>query len=258
VVLALIPFVHFYVPPIGQILLAFAAGAVYVLGIFWFFKALSLFETSRVVPAISSLVPLFTFGLVYVFSLGKEILSLADVLALILLISGSFLIVAEKEKLVNVKSLKISAVAAFFLSLSFVLLKYVYLAQSFWSGFIWTKIGGFLMALLFLIFIREIKENISKNKLTYKKKTAIIFFANQAGGAGANILQNWAIALAPLVYVAVINALQGIQYVFLLLLSIFISLRFPQMLKERISGKIILQKIFAILLIGAGLALIAL
>lgn len=258
-VLVFAPFVGFYIPTIPQIILAFSAGAIYIYALFWFYKSLQLFEASRVVPAISGLVPLFTFGLVYIssFGLGKEVLSFSEIIAFILLIFGSFLMVVEKERFINLRSLKISTICAFLLSLSFVLLKYVYFTQSFWSGFIWTKIGGFLMAFCFFIFTREVKEEIFQKKISLKKKTMGIFVINQTAGAGANILQNWAIALAPLAYVAIINALQGIQYVFLLIFTILFSLKFPQILKEEISKKILFQKIVAILFIGAGLALMA-
>ena len=114
------------------------------------------------------------------------------------------------------------------------------------------------MALCFFILAKEVKEEIFQKKNTLKKKTMGIFIVNQGAGAGANILQNWAIALCPLAYIAIINALQGVQYVFLLILTVLLSLKFPQIIKEEISGKILLQKISAILLIGAGLALIAL
>jgi len=254
----LIPFVNFSIPALPQIALALISGAVYIFALFWFYKALSLFEASRVVPAISGLVPLFTFLLVYIFSFGKDVLPLSGILAFGFLIFGSVMMVAEKQKFINLASLKISVICAFFLSLSFVLLKYVYLGQPFWSGLIWTKIGGFLMALCFLIFTKEVKQQIFQKEAGFKGKTIGIFIANQSAGAGAGILQNWAIALAPLAYVAVINALQGIQYAFLLVFTILLSLKFPQILKEQISGKIILQKILAILLISAGLVLIAL
>ncbi len=85
-----------------------------------------------------------------------------------------------------------------------------------------------------------------------------IFIANQTAGGGATILQNWAISLAPLSYVAVINALQGVQYAFLLIFTTFISLKFPHLLKEKISKGILFQKISAILLIGAGLVMLSL
>jgi hypothetical protein len=102
-----------------------------------------------------------------------------------------------------------------------------------------------------------VKEEIFKKKVSFKKKTLGIFVSNQALGGGANILQNWAIALAPLSYVAFVNALQGIQHVFLLIFAVFLSFKFPHILKEEFSGKILFQKIFAILLIGVGLALLA-
>ena len=292
-VLILAPFVGFFIPEKSQIALSLLAGAIFVYGLFWFYKTLQLFEPSRALPTIGGLTPLFTLGLIYLFSWGKETLSSKGVVAFTLLILGSILInikvkenfvlfftsfkASVRERLINLKSLKFSVFTAFLLSLSFVLIKYVYLAQPFWNGFIWKSIGGFLMAACFFIFFPEIKKEIFKNRVPrsgmkveknakrssaergkFPKKTTAIFVTNQAAGAGANILQNWAIALAPLAYVAIINALQGVQYVFLLIFTIFLSLKLPQIVKEEISRKIILQKIFAILLIATGLAILAL
>lgn len=253
-VLFLIPFVNFSLPEISQLILAFLAGAVYIFSLFWFYKALFLFEVSRIVPAISALVPLFTFLLVYISSFGKEILSPKELISFLFLILGTFLIMAKKEKLIPKSAFKISIFCAFLFSFSFLLLKNVYLNQPFWSGFILTKIGGFLAAINFL-FLKKLRENLLKTKKDFSKKTALIFLSNQAAGAGANILQNWAIALAPIIYVPLINALQGIQYVFLLIFAVFLSLKFPQILKEEISKEILFQKIIAILLIGLGLVI---
>ncbi len=256
-VLFLAPFVGFSVPQPGQIILSLLAGAIFTYGLFWFYKALRDFEASRVVPAIGGILPLFTLGIVYIFSAGKETLGYFEFFAFILLILGSILITYERSKKISFKSLQISAIAAFFLSLSFVLTKYVYLAQPFWSGFIWIRIGGFLMAISFFLLFKEIREEIFKKKVSFKKRTIGVFLSNQAMGAGAGILQNWAIFLAPLVCVAIINALQGVQYVFLLMFTVLLSLKFPQILKEEISKKILFQKIISILLIGGGLVLLA-
>jgi len=269
-VLILAPFVGFYIPELSQIILSLLAGALFIYGIFWLNYALRLFEASRVIPMIGGILPIFSFLLIYIFSGGKEIFTIWEFLAFILLIFGGILIVYpsaerggeeqmffdyEKAK-ISLKSLRISATAAFFLALSFVLAKYVYMAQPFWSGYIWIRIGGFLMVMSFL-FAREVRDELFKVKINFPKKTAAIFLSNQAAGASANILQNWAIALAPLVCVAVINALQGVQYVFLLMFTVLLSLKFPQILKEKISKDILFQKIIAILLIGAGLTLLA-
>lgn len=275
-VLVLIPFVGFYLPEKSQIILGLLAGAVFIYGLFWFYKTLQIFEPSRVVPAVGGLTPLFVFGLIYFFTLGQGVLSFRELMAFILLVLGSVLINLKKERLIGLKSLKFSALTAFLLALSFVLIKYVYLAQSFWNGFIWRSLGGFLMAICFFIFFPEIRKEIFKKFTPYRpaesgtgarrerfpKKTAVIFLSNQAAGAGAAILQNWAIALVPLIYLPLINALQGSQYAFLFVFAIILSFTQPFLaeragLKEEISREIILQKIIAISLIGGGLVLLS-
>jgi hypothetical protein len=253
----LAPFVGFFVPGIGQIILGIFTGASFIFGLFWFYKALGAFEASRVVPAVGGLTPLFTLLFAYILSGSKEI-STHIIFAFLLLISGSVLIVAEKRKFVNFSSFKISLVSAFFLSISFILLKYLYSALPFWTGFIWKSIGGVLAALCFFIIFPEVRKEIFKKQEKKSPKALVIFLGNQAMGAAGNILQNWAVALVPFIYVAFINAIQGVQYVFLFIFSVIISLRLPNFIKEEISKKTIFQKIIAILLIGTGLVFLSL
>ena len=265
-VLIIAPFVGFYFPYPFPFFLSLLAGALFISALFCFFKALRIFEASRVVPAVGGLVPVFSLGLIYLFSKGKEILQFQEFLALIFLILGSVLITYKGSK-ISLKSFRFSTIAAFLLSLSFVLTKYVYLQQPFWNGFIWIRIGGVLMAIFFLFFVKEIRQKVlslfkKQQRFKGSKKTAVLFISNQAIGAGAGILQNWAIFLAPLTYVALINALQGVQYLFLLIFVLIISLTWPFWtekigLKEEFSKKIIFQKFFAVLLIGIGLVLLA-
>ncbi|MDD2696583.1 MAG: hypothetical protein PHE52_00280 [Candidatus Pacebacteria bacterium] len=255
--LVLAPFIGFYIPEKSQIILALSAGSSFIFGLFWLYRTLRIFEASRVVPAVGGLTPLFTAGLIYISSGGKEVLSCQEMIAFVLLVLGSILINLQKEKMINLRSFGLSLFTAFFLSLAFVLTKYVYLDQPFWNGFIWRSIGGFLMALIFFIIFPEIRKEIFKKREKIDKKSTFVFLINQAAGGGAAILQNFAIFLAPLVYISVIHALNGIQYVFLFIFSLFLSLKFPQIIKEEISKEIIFQKISAIILIGLGLVLIA-
>ncbi len=256
-VLVLIPFVGFSIPETSQVLLGLLAGAVFIFALFGLYTALENFEVSKIVPAIGGLLPLFTFGLVYLFSGGEGILSSWKILAFILLLAGSVLIVFEKGKSITSKSLRISVLTALLFAIAFILTKFVYLSQPFWSGFIWMRIGGFLAAICF-IFTKEVKSEIFERKFTFQKKTGTIFLFNQGIGSGAFILQNWAIALVPLGFLAFINALEGTKYLFLLIFTILLALKFPKILKEEISRKILFQKILAILLIGGGLALLVL
>ena len=257
--LVLIPFINFILPSFSQILLSLLTGSIFILALFSFYNALENFEASRIIPAIGGILPLFTLGFVYVFSKGKEILTIHGLIALFLLILGSFFITFEKRGVISFKSLPISILTAFLFSLTFVLSKYVYLEQGFWPGFILMRIGGFSTALCFLFF-KEIRDEIFNPPAggpTFQKRTGIIYLSNQVLGAGAFILQNWAIALVPLGSLVFINALEGTKYLFLLILTAFLSLKFPAILKEKFSKKIILQKIIAILFICAGLAVLA-
>lgn len=255
VALLLIPF-GFSVPTPLVIFLAFSAGASHILGVLFYFNGLKRFDTSRVVSAIGGLAPLFTFGLTCLF-LGEEAtFSLKGIITFLLLTVGSVLISWEKEKKFTFGSFKYSALAAIFFSLYYVLSKLVYLEQPFISGFIWSRLGAFLLAVV-LFFSKEVREELFVKKKSFNLKTWAVFLPVEAGAGGAFILQNWAIALAGIAYVALVSALGGIQYAFVLIFAILLSLKFPQILKEEISKKILFQKILAILIIGAGLVILA-
>ena len=252
--LFLIP-LGFIIPDLSQILLSFIAGAFFILALFWFCKALSLFETSRIVPAIGGLNPLFVFVFNY-FIFGEGFVSVWKILSFILLILGTVIVTWEKEKTTSLKSFRMAALSAFLFSLAFVLSKQVYSTQPFWSGFIWMRIGGFLASLFFLFF-REVREEVFKKKTGLTSKTGGILIANQGFGALGFILQNRAIALVPIGLLAFVNALEGAKYAFVLFLTAFLSLRFSKIIKEKISREVIFQKTFAILLIALGIGLLA-
>lgn len=253
-ILFLAPF-GFYIPDISGIILAVLAGFAQVLGIIALYFGLKRFEASRIVPAIGGLSPIFAFFLIYIFSGFNAVLNSLESIAFFLLVAGSFLISWEKNKKITWQSFKISVLAAFLFSLYFVLSKLVFSGQTFLNGLIWMRLGAFLLA-LFLIFSKEVRQEIFQKRDILRFKTLSIFGLNGLAGAGAGILQSLAITLASAAYVSIVVALSGVQYVFLLFLSLILSLKFPQIIKEEVSKKVLLQKIFAILLIGGGLTLL--
>jgi len=248
--LFLIPFVGFSIPGILELIFCLLAGTIYIFALLGLYEGLEKFEASRIIPAIGGFSPIFILALTYSFSGGKEILGYRELLAFLFLLLGSVLVTIEPTKKISFKSLKISALTAFLLALTFVLTKYVYLMLPFWTGFIWIRISAFLIALFFILF-REVRKEVFSAKSSFSKKTSAFFIFNQGVGAGAFVLQNWAIALAGFAYLSIIGALQGIQYVFLFILAALI-------LKEGLSKKIILQKVIAILFIGLGLVFLTL
>lgn len=255
-VVFLIPF-GFYVPPVQQIILALLAGALFMLGLYIYYSLMKEFEISRIAPSIGGFIPILTLLLTFALSKQPLAISQKDILSFILLILGSVLIITTKLKNILGKAFVYSLGTAFYFSIYFVLSKFVYEDLKFVNGFIWIRLGGFLIALFFLFF-KEVRKQLSFSPGQGKGiKTTALFLGNQAVGALGSITQSLAISLAPLVFVAFISALQGVQYIFLFLFTVLFSIKLPHLLKEEISKKIIYQKIVSIILIIGGFIILA-
>ena len=258
-VLLLIPFVKFSFPDYPTIIFCFATGLFFVLGSYVFYVGLEKYEVSRIVTAVGGLLPIFTFFFSYFFlEKGKFFLSAKDVLAFFLLISGAFIIARVPGSKVFSRSLFISTLTSLLFAVYFVFSKRIYTVLPFWNAVILIRIGAFVPALIF-IFSADVRKSFSFNKQeTLNKKVIFLLFINQLFSASGALLQNWAIALASFSYIAFINALDGVRYVFLFIFTYIISWKFPQILKEDVSRNKTFSKIIAIFLIVGGLAILAL
>jgi len=250
-VILLIPFIGISVPQ-GILWLWIILAALFnILGIYTMFSALNVFDVSKIIPTIGALQPIF----VVIFSfliLGEDAMGSRQILAFVILLLGSVLISIEKNYRVTRRSLKLSFFAALFFSLEMIFAKIVYLNLAFWDGFIWMKIFGLVFVMSFL-FNKTFRRDIFKVDQKLDKKNSIIFFLGQGFGGLANILQGWAISLVPLAYLGIMNAMKGLQYVFLFIFVLIISAAFPKLLNEKTSKTIIIQRITAIILIIIGL-----
>jgi drug/metabolite transporter (DMT)-like permease len=250
-VILLIPFIGISVPQ-GILWLWIILAALFnILGIYTMFSALNVFDVSKIIPTIGALQPIF----VVIFSfliLGEDAMESRQIFAFVILLLGSVLISIEKNYRVTRRSLKLSFFAALFFSLEMIFAKIVYLDLAFSDGFIWMKIFGLVFVMSFL-FNKTFRRDIFKVDQKLDKKNSIIFFLGQGFGGLANILQGWAISLVPLAYLGIMNAMKGLQYVFLFIFALIISAVFPKLLNEKTSKTIIIQRITAIILIIIGL-----
>ncbi|MGC9048974.1 MAG: EamA family transporter [Patescibacteria group bacterium] len=251
-VLILIPFGGLVLPNTIQLIINLASGSIYILALISFYYALKAEEPSRVVPVVGGFVPIFTIFL-SCFLLGERLKG--NVLwAVIFLIVGGILLAIRKFSISQklLKNFVLWLSASFLFALSYVLIKFVFIHQPFVSGFIWARIGGFLTALVLLV-IPEVRKSIFSVTKSIKANTSFLFLGNQAMGAAGFILLNYAIALTS---VSVVNALQGIQYIFILILAIILGRYYSQALIEKATLLIILQKIIAIILISLGVIIL--
>lgn len=242
-------------PGLNLWLLDLLSGALFVVALMFFFTALKQLETSRVVPYIGGLMPVITFILSY-WLLGERLLA-NELIAFAVLLLGGIIITLDPVRLKTQPAIKrgwiYATMAALMYSSSFVLTKYLYDVQPFMTVFVWARIGSFLAALA-LLFNSEIVIAIKQSWANLKTKTGMLFLSSQSVGAAGFIMQNVAIKLAS---PTLVNALQGTQYLFLLILVVVTSFKYPKLLKEQLTPKLVGLKLGAIIFISYGLWLLA-
>lgn len=250
--IALLPFGVVNVPDLRLILTALVSGVAGVYALWAFYSALKAHEASRVIITVGALVPIFTllFSIIFL----NERLKIIQLLAFALLVFGGVLVSYQEniKKSYTFELFHHAARAAILFAASFTLLRFVFLFEPFLNGLFWTRMGGVLGALT-IIAIPENFRRIYWATKKAPKKAPIPFLANQAMGGGGAILQNYAISLGS---AAIVGALQGVQYAFILILIVLLSRRFPQ-LKEEFSRRVLAQKALAIILIATGLVILA-
>ena len=244
-------------PGIMQFLAATSVGVVFLLALITFFTALRSDEASRIVSIVGGTTPVFIIILSGIL-LGHKLYA-NEILALFFLILGSLTISAKKNQKCGifefynykcVQSAQVAVLSAFFFALFFVFAKFVFLNQPFISGFVWMRIGSFIAAIILLMF------PYARHKIfnaTKKISAGIggLFLANKVIAGVAFLMLNYAIFLGN---IAIVNALEGVKYLFVLLFAYLISMRFPKILLEDTDKWVIFQKAAAIILICAGLA----
>lgn len=265
-----------WLPNLRELILDLLAGLLFLVTLVFWYKALHQSEASRVVPIVGALVPIFSFILSFVF-LG-EALSQQQLIAFIVLICGGALISIKRTKVYSYQRVITrfreiigdimgdlparfqptgrlivnSVAAAVFFAAYYVLMKYVYLHQPFIGSFIWSRLGSFVGVLL-MLFVPGWRYLIFKQQQGMKTPKNILFFlVVRLLAAAAFIMINWAISLGN---VAIVNALQGVQYLFLFVIILLISNKFPKMLNEQLGGGVLLQKVIGTLMVCLGLYL---
>ena len=250
--------IDFFVPAPSVITDAFVSGVAFTFALFFFYIAIQAGEASRVAPVVGALSPLFVF----VLSRGilGETLSRNELIAFAILILGSVLISLTHKKdgsginNHDLKNILWLVAASFLFGITYVYEKAVFNETSFLNGFIWTRIGGFVGVLPFLVLSRT-RDSIFDAPRLAERTTVWAFLVNKVFGALGFLLVSLAISIAP--SVSLVNAMQGIEYALVFVTALLISKFRPSFLEEEVTLRIVLEKTFAILLIGVAFAILA-
>jgi uncharacterized membrane protein len=234
-----------------DMMLALASGVFFVLGVYFYFSAVQNSSVSRVLPIQGGLLPLFT--LMFAFILLNERLEVSQYFAFSFLVAGSVLISLRKDAgHWHPQALGFVTLSAICFALATTLSKHVFEVSNFITGMIWTR-QGFVLVALALLLSAENRKHIFNAPKEAKAKNIFLYYSGRFSGTIAGFLQNYAVAIGS---VTIVNAMQGTQFLFLLVLTTFLSFRYPKILKEKVNAKIMIQKISAIALISIGLFLL--
>lgn len=263
-----------WVPSFRELSIDLLAGFLFLCTLVFWYKALHQSEATRVVPIVGALTPIFSYLLSYIF-LG-DTLSERQLLAFLILIYGGILVSVKRTRFYKIKEMSQrirgvlgdmlggihaqfrptqrlifnSTVSALFFAGYYVLIKYIYSIQPFIGGFVWSRLGTFLGVILILFVPSWRKLIFADRKKARAPKNLFFFLAVRLLAAAAFIMLNWSVSK---VNVSLINSLQGVQYVFLFLLVMFLSAKHPKIMEEEMGGGVLLQKIIGVLLVGTGL-----
>ena len=230
----------------GVLFLGLMAGLIRIVAVLFLSQSIMESEVSRVIPLVGGLLPIFSF---FLFLPQGKNLELLQLIAFIFLVTGSVFISLKKTSFF-LKDWKNPVIASLLFAVSYFLTKMLFLKTDFISAIFLVLMGGAIFG--FLLFFGKIRKDIVSQKVNINTSKA--FLSSQMFGGLGYASVYYALFLAQLSEVPLINALEGIKYVFLLFFVLLLSRSYPGFLKERFSW----QKLIAVLLIGAGIALLVL
>jgi len=250
------------VPSVFNLFLCLLSGIFFIAALYYLYSALKSGETSTVTPLVYGSTPVYLLVLSFIF-LGER-LTVYEIIAFALLIIGLVTIAYQKQRRGLIKTILIwlkiydykkplyqAILAGLFFALMNLSLKAIYQNLGFVSGLFWSRMAAVLTALIVLIFIASLRQQIFKGKK--EKRTAgkikLFFVGNQVLAMLGFVGVNYAISLAS---ATIVTALQGLQYVFVFILVAVLGTKIPD-LKEKWTIKIITQKLIATILIIVGL-----
>lgn len=231
-----------------NIVLALLVGFIYMAGEFFYYKAVSREEVSRVIPLVY-LSPLFVLIFAAVFL--SEILTPDKYLGVVLMVAGAFFISSKKFVQISFnKPFWFAVLSALMFAFVGIMTKYLLDFTDFWTIFAYVRLGAFVASLPGLYFyLKDFKPLIEARNL---KITGLLIFNA--------LLLLFGILLLTLAtakgLVTLVGALTSFQPIFTFILATLFTIFLPAIVKEEIEKSLVVQKILAIALIIIGSILI--
>jgi uncharacterized membrane protein len=256
--LLLLPFIWLFKPSVtdtslGSIALITLSGILYMFGLLLYLVALQGEEASVVAPYFQA-GPLFGYGLAYLV-LG-ETLSSRQMIGGVLILLGALFVSIRVEHGLRLFKARLAAVmlgCGFIMAVSGLIFKIFALKVEFWTTTFWMFVGEALFGCALLMipsYRRQFAVMLRANTAALLSINASNELINLGGGLG----NRYALMFAPL---SLVQAIGSTTTLFVFAFGIVISLLWPKLSQEDLSGRELLQKAFAALLVAAGVALVS-
>lgn len=247
-----IPFTQ--IPQNEVFILASASTLSWTLGAYLMFWALKTGQVQRVIPVIGSLIPLI---LLAISSTTGGISQNQATAVLVLILGLIFLTIQDLRGKLLLKEIVLEVLAAFFFALAYLMLREAFLKEDFLTVLIWSRPALLPLGVIILVVpaLREKVLSVIKPGVGQLKGPALLFVFGQAAAGISELMLLFAISLAN---PTLVNSLQGIKYVFLLIFAFILGGKYPMIFQKTKSGLELLTTVLGIILIGTGLALLAL
>jgi drug/metabolite transporter (DMT)-like permease len=234
-------------PNFTLIFFSLVAGYAFFLAILNSYKALQKSDASDVVPVIGSVNAILTFVISFIFL--NEILSRNFLYGFILLVLGTIILSHFRFTL---RTLLYSLSSGLFFAIYFTSMKFMFEEFTFDQTFFWTRIGMLIVATS-LLLLPNIHKIIFQGTKKEKIETGFWIIGNNILGGIAGIALLKATELGS---VSVVQALNGLQFAFLILISILFGKITPLTFGENNKLSDIIQKVFSVSLIILGFYLL--
>ena len=244
-VLVLVPFGVISIPSLTVLALSMLASVTFILSVLFLYTALKRGNASDAIPIVGAVSAVVAAQLAYVF-LNQD-LPRAFLPAFILLVVGTVLISHFKF---TWNSLGLVVISGIFFGASAVLIKLIFEETSFIDGFFWSRMTNVLGA-LFLIAIPANRRAIFHGYRASSHGMKWLVVSNKTLGGVAAFLTLLAISIGS---VTIVNAMAGLQFVFLLSFAYFGARWFPAVFKGEIHPHQFPHQAYGILCVVAGIA----
>lgn len=231
-------------PSIQVVAMSFLAAYTFFMALVSMYSALRNAEAVNVMPVIGAVSAMSSFGMVYLFldvPFSTNFLWGVVVLAL-----GTLLVaqtIPKREDIIHVFH------SGLFFALHFITMKGLFLETNFDDGFFWSRVCFVLFALSLLLVPTYYKKIREQTGTTTKKTGAIVILAKVLAGVAAFLL----LKATDIGDVAVVQALDGVKFVFILLITVlFASLLPDSVAVQEAKPRAVMRQVLYVLVIAVG------